>query len=132
MDSFGACTRPILSGVGLTCAAGCDLTESDWPDSARFNVQASQEVQIITSTNFIVSGTTTTLVDSDTLVGVSYEATVELPRPPLFLVRVVALASGTEVTLEVEVGGQPWFDATRTLASAEWLEFAYDDSGPVF
>ena len=132
MDAFRACARGLVVGALLT-TAGCDLTDSDPPATAHYRVEASQDIQLITSTSFFLAGgTSVTLVQADTVVIRSKEATVDLPSPPRFYVRAISLSAGTNVSLLVDVGDRRWYDASRTLGADEPLEFVYGYTGSSF
>ncbi len=132
MDRYRARARFFLLGAALIGASGCNLTDTDPPSSAHFKVTASSPVRIITSTEFILSGTEAGLVDADTVDTAAKEANVDLPSPPRFFIRVLALTPGTQIALRVDVGKRNWYDASRTLAPPDKLEFVYGFTGSAF
>ena len=128
MNRYRACASVALLGAAVL-ASGCSLTDTDPPTSAHYKLTASSPVQLIISTEFILQGTDTQLVDSDTLTVSTAESELDLPSPPRFFIRAVALTPGTQIKLVVDVGEKNWYDTERTFAPPDKLEFVYGYSG---
>lgn len=129
MDLRRVCRRLPLIAVGLTALAGCDLTDTDPPTEAFYRLQSDKPVQVITSTEFIASGTEVVLYRADTVTVSTKEATVALAAQPRFFIRALALSPTTNVQLKVDVGDRNWYDAGRVISPPDKLEFVYGYTG---
>lgn len=129
MDLRRVCRRLPLVAVGLTALAGCDLTDTDPPTEAFYRLQSDKPVQVITSTEFIASGTEVVLYRADTVTVSTKEATVALAAQPRFFIRALALSPTTNVQLKVDVGDRNWYDAGRVISPPDKLEFVYGYTG---
>ena len=121
-----------LLGVGLIGIAGCNLTNTDPPTSAYYKLQSDKPVQLVTSTEFFVSGADVSLVTADTQTVSAKEATIQLPDQPRFFIRAIATSTTTAVKLKVDVGEKNWYDNSRTISPPEKLEFIYGYTGTTF
>jgi hypothetical protein len=124
-----ALRRVCLLGAGLLAAAGCNLTDTDPPSSARYKLTSDKPIQLITSIEFATSGTDVVLYRADTVTVSAKEATVRLDAQPRFFIRAIATAATTNVQLKVDVGSKNWYDANRTISPPDKLEFVYGYTG---
>jgi hypothetical protein len=127
-----ALLRVCLVGVGLLAAAGCNLTDTDPPSSAFYQITSDKPVQLITSTEFAVGGTEVQLFSADTVTVSAKEATVALDAQPRFFIRANPTSTTTNIKLKVDVGERNWYDANRTISPPEKLEFIYGYTGTAF
>ena len=121
-----------LLGVGLLGAAGCNLTNTDPPTVATYKLTSDKPVQLVTSTEFITSGSDVALITADTVTVSAKEATVQLPDQPRFFIRAIATSTTTNVKLKVDVGEKNWYDTNRTISPPDKLEFVYGYTGTTF
>jgi hypothetical protein len=128
MDGLRVC----LACVGLLVVAGCNLTDTDPPSSAFYQLTSDKPVQVITSVDFATSGTEVVLYKADTVTVSNKEATVALSAQPRFFIRALATASTTNVQLKVDVGSKNWYDASRVISPPDKLEFVYGYTGATF
>jgi hypothetical protein len=118
-----------LVGAGLLAAAGCNLTNTDPPSSAYYNLTSDKPVQLITSTDFAVGGTEVALYKADTVTVSAKEATIVLTGQPRFFIRAIPTSTTTSIKLKVDVGDKNWYDANRTVSPPDKLEFVYGYTG---
>ena len=128
MDLLKVC----LVGAGLVGATGCNLTDTDPPSSAYYKLTSDKPVQLITSTEFVVSGADVALITADTVTASTKEATVQLADQPRFFIRAIATNTTTSVQLKVDVGDKNWYDTNRTISPPDKLEFVYGFTGTAF
>jgi hypothetical protein len=121
-----------LLGAGVLASAGCGLTDTDPPSSAHYTLTSDKPVQLITSTQFTISGSDVTLYTADTVTVSSKDATVSLDAQPRFFIRALATSATTAVKLKVDVGDKNWYDSGRTISPPDKLEFIYGYTGTQF
>jgi hypothetical protein len=125
MDRLRVCSRLLWLAATLPVAA-CNLTSSDPPSSAHYEVTSDKPVMLITSQQFTVSGSDVALYTADTVFSTtSLDVTISLDQPPLFFIRAIPLAQASNVAMSVDIGKKNWYDANRVISPPDKLEFTY-------
>jgi hypothetical protein len=122
-------TLPILVLVGCSTSTGR-------PDTARLRVtgEDGRLIELVTSTEFLLTDGTLTFIESDTsMVTSPYDETYRLGEPARFHVTGYNVEPDTSAfRVRVWIDDKEWFDDAKVLAEGETFEFTYTFTEPFF